>query len=131
MTSLLCRYNEDALCSKVYACHDILTSVTLRDGTCTCQDFADLFDPGAAFWYLDPPYYGAGPRLYQFSFSHDDHVRLAELLRRETRPWLLSYDKHPVILQLYQGWSQIDEVAVGYSIHGCGQKTELLITNHS
>jgi DNA adenine methylase len=61
-----------------------------------------MFDPGEAFFYLDPPYYKKGPQLYQFSFTDEDHISPAELLRRETRPWLLSYND-PVILELYQG----------------------------
>ena len=30
MTNRLCRYNVDTLCSKIYACNEILTSVNLR-----------------------------------------------------------------------------------------------------
>ena len=88
-----------------------------------------MFDPGEAFFYLDPPYYAAGPQLYQFAFTHDDHIRLARLLRRESRPWLLSYDDHPVIYDLYAGWSRIEKLEVGCSINGCNRKQELLISN--
>lgn len=129
MTRRLSRYNVDRLRSKIYACNEILTSVTLRNDTCTCLDFGQMFDAGEAFFYLDPPYYAAGPQLYQFAFTHDDHIRLARLLRRESRPWLLSYDDHPVIHRLYGGWTHIETVQVGYSINGCGKKSELLISN--
>jgi DNA adenine methylase len=131
MTERLSRYNIDALCSKIYACNAILTSVTLRNDTCTCLDFGQMFDAGDAFFYLDPPYYAAGPQLYQFPFTPDDHVRLARHLRGESRPWLLSYDDHPVIHDLYRGWSRTEKVEVGCSINGCNKKNELLITNGS
>ena len=129
MSDRLSRYKADRLNSKIEACHEILSSVRLRYGTCTCLDFEQMFEPGKAVFYLDPPYYQAGPALYQFLFVQEDHARLARLLRTETRPWLLSYDDHPLIHHLYGGWSRIESVGVGYSINGCGRKTELLIFN--
>lgn len=131
MSDRLCRYNVDALCSRIEAFHQILTSVTLRHDTCTCLDFAQMFDPGTAFFYLDPPYVKAGPDLYQVAFTLGDHERLARRLRGEKRLWLLSYDNDPLIHRLYGGWSRIEEVQVGYSIHGCGKRSELLISNFS
>jgi DNA adenine methylase len=128
MTNRLCRYNVDTLCSKIYTCNETLTSVSLRNGTCTCLDFEELFDPGEAFFYCDPPYVKAGPQLYQVAFTQSDHERLAKRLRVEERPWLLSYDDHPLVHRLYDGF-QIEEVEVGCSINGCNRKKELLITN--
>jgi DNA adenine methylase len=89
------------------------------------------FGPGDAFFYCDPPYVKAGPHLYQVAFTQADHERLARRLRSEKRPWLLSYDDHPLIRQLYEGWSRIESLEVGYSINGCGKKNELLISNQS
>ena len=128
MTKRLDRYNVRTLVSKIYRCNEILTSVTLRNDTCTCLDFGKMFKAGEAFYYLDPPYVKAGPQLYQVAFTLKDHERLARLLRRESRPWLLSYDDHPVIHDLYGGWSRIEKVEVGCSINGCNRKKELLIT---
>jgi DNA adenine methylase len=122
------RYNAELLCTKIDSCRDILSTVPLRNGICTCLDFEELFSPGEAVIYLDPPYYEAGPELYQHSFHHNDHVRLAGLLRKETRPWLLSYDANPAILDLYS-WARIEEIEVPYPINGCEKKVELLISN--
>jgi DNA adenine methylase len=130
MTQRLARFNVETLVSRIYASNEILTSVSLRNGTCTCLDFSAMFDAGGAVFYCDPPYYAAGPQLYQFAFTPDDHIRLACLLRGESRPWLLSYDDHPVIHELYGGWSDIDKVQVGCSINGSNRKNELLITNY-
>jgi DNA adenine methylase len=128
VTKIDSRYNPELLCRKMNSCREILTTIRLRNATCTCVDFEKLFMPGEAFFYLDPPYYKAGPDLYQHSFGHEDHLRLADLLRAETRPWLLSYDPHPVILNLYTGWSRIEKIEVPYSINGCAKKEELLIS---
>lgn len=131
MSNRLCRYNVDRLCSRIETCHEILMSVTLRSDSCTSIDFEKLFDPGEAFFYLDPPYVKAGPDLYQVAFTQADHERLAKKLRGEERPWLLSYDDDPLVHRLYGCWCRIEEVQVGYSINGCGKKSELLITNFS
>jgi DNA adenine methylase len=133
MTKRLSRYNVDTLCSKIYASNEILSSVKLRQGTCTCRDFEDLFDPGVAVFYLDPPYVEKGPELYQFPFTDADHERLAKRLRGEQRPWLLSYDDHPLVHRLYGDWSHIERVEVTYSANKCKSTTrkttqELLIT---
>ncbi len=129
MSDRLCRYNVDTLCSKIYTCNEILSSVKLRHGTCTCLDFEQMFDPGEALFYHDPPYVKAGPQLYQVAFAQADHERLAKRLQAEKRPWLLSYDDDPLIHTLYGDWSRIEEVEVGCSINGCNRKTELLISN--
>ncbi len=130
MGERLSRYDPERLSGKIGACRKILGSSQLRAQTCTCLDFERLFEPGKALFYLDPPYYKAGPALYQFAFSAADHERLASILRRESRPWLLSYDEHPTIHDLYRGWSRIEAVEVGYSINSRTRKTELLISNH-
>jgi DNA adenine methylase len=124
-----CRYNADRLCATIDEFQSVLSATRLRQGSCTCQDFEDIFVPGDACFYLDPPYWKAGPDLYQNSFRREDHERLAGLLKRETRPWLLSYDKNPVIQDLYSGWTRIEEVCTGYSINGCSYQHELLITS--
>ncbi len=131
MTNRLCRYSVERINAKIETFSDILSSVRLRHGTCTCLDFEELFSPGDAFFYFDPPYVKAGPQLYQVAFTQADHERLARLLRKESRPWLLSYDDHPFIHRLYGGWSRIAQVEVGCSINGCNRKKELLITKES
>lgn len=99
-----------------------------EDATITSLSFDDLVQPTAdCFIYLDPPYYVKGPQLYQFSFAHDDHVRLASLLRSCNSPWLLSYDDCPEIRELY-GFASLREVPLNYTINGATTKKELLIS---
>lgn len=125
-----CRYNPEGLGRGVAAANKLMAGVELRPEVCTCLDFEEILRaPGDAFVYLDPPYFKAGPGLYQVAFAHDDHVRLAHALRDETRPWLLSYDRHPVIEDLYGGWATIEEVPITYSINGSVKTSELLIGN--
>lgn len=123
------RFNPDAICANIGKVGKILSAVSLRDGTCTSLPFERLFEAGEAGFYLDPPYYEAGPGLYEFAFTRADHERLFALLREETRPWMLSYDDHPVIRKMYQGWTRIEPVAMNGTIHGANPKVELLISS--
>jgi DNA adenine methylase len=82
----------------------------------TSGDFEKLIvgAPRHAFIYADPPYYKAGPQLYKFHMSDDDHRRLAESLRGCRAQWTLSYDDHEFIRKLYD-WADISSVALTYT----------------
>jgi DNA adenine methylase len=127
-----CRYDGERIAKSVYSARDLLTSVPLHPDICTCVDFENTFAAGGdGIYYADPPYYKAGPGLYQAAFKPEDHVRLAETLRAEDRPWLLSYDRHPVIEDLYSGWASVREIPIGYSINRPVRSSEWLISNRS
>lgn len=51
--------------------------------------------------YFDPPYYNKAKDLYLNSYKPKDHIRLANLIQQVTRPWVLSYDNVPHIIELY------------------------------
>jgi DNA adenine methylase len=125
-----CRFDAARIARNIATARDILTSVELHLDVCTSLDVEEVVRaPGEAIMYLDTPYYKAGPALYQVAFTHDDHVRLAQILRHEGRPWLLSYDRHPVIEELYGTWASVEEVSISYLINGAVRSSELLISN--
>lgn len=58
--------------------------------------------PPNALLYLDPPYVAKGSQLYEDSYGFEDHERLASTVQGLTRPWMVSYDYDPRLLELYQ-----------------------------
>ena len=59
--------------------------------------------------YADPPYYvsTAIGTYYAKSFTHEDHIKLFELLddlRKNNIAIVVSYDDHPFIRELYKNW---------------------------
>ena len=54
------------------------------------------------FLYLDPPYYEKGSNLYLNAYKDADHIRLSEYISKLSTPWLLSYDNHSFIINLYE-----------------------------
>lgn len=87
--------------------------------------------PADGFVYADPPYYVKGDALYPEKMTDADHARLAQCLRE--RSFLLSYDVHPRILELYTPWAEVGDVQLLYTMTGSNRKnqkqTEYLIRN--
>ena len=73
-----------------------------RDAFGVVDSIADV--DGVAI-YVDPPYIKKGGE-YEHDFSPDDHVRLAEALRRFDRARVVcSYYDHPQLADLYPQWT--------------------------
>jgi DNA adenine methylase len=82
----------------------------------TCKDFSDVLAgaPKRCFIYMDPPYVEKGEMLYKHGMNETEHKRLAEATKRLKCRWMLSYDDHPLVRELYHG-NEIKELAVTYS----------------
>jgi DNA adenine methylase len=53
------------------------------------------------FIYLDPPYFKKADELYMNHYLSDDHERLSRHVQRLQKRWMVSYDDHDFILNLY------------------------------
>lgn len=101
------------------------------------KDFREVFDRldkssnkwTPKFIYCDPPYVTAGTS-YKHSFTEQDHLDLYEKLHKCKYDWVLSYDKHKLIEDLYRDYT-IVPAKWFYSCAGGNteQKEELIITN--
>src|SRR5258706_4920483 len=59
-------------------------------------------------WYLDPPYYVKGWKLYKNYYKHDDHLEIARTMEaRRDRTWVVSYDDTPGVRQMYSSFRRI------------------------
>ena len=64
------------------------------------------YDRETTLFYIDPPYVSTE---YYYNhdktlFTKDDHIRLANLLKEIRGKFILSYYKHPLILELYKDY---------------------------
>jgi len=81
------------------------------------------------FVYFDPPYYQKGPALYLNHFSHEDHKELRESILNCPFPWLLSYDNHEEILNLYKNQDcSLFLNSLRHTIAGNSNAEELIIS---
>jgi DNA adenine methylase len=133
-----CRWSPAYICRGIDEAYERLADKTRQD-RCSNEDFtALLLDADrSVMTYLDPPYYDKGGELYHCSFDDGDHVRLRDALRETGSLWLLSYDDHPRVRELYGDWADIEVTeSISYSITAkkgaekkeSREKPELLIT---
>lgn len=81
------------------------------------MDFMDLirsYDRPWTVFYCDPPYLEA-ENLYIAQFEKKDHEELAAILRRIKGRFILTYNDHPDIWDLYEGL-QFRQVEGNYSV---------------
>lgn len=81
-----------------------------------------------SFLYIDPPYYKQGQNLYRYFYTDSDHTKLSEHLKKQISPWLISYDDHEFIRNLYQS-TCMHPIYMDYSIRSQRKAEELMISN--
>ena len=59
------------------------------------------------FIYLDPPYYQKGADLYMNFYSKENHKELSKYVHTMQKKWMVSYDNHDFILNLYENENKI------------------------
>ena len=59
------------------------------------------------FIYLDPPYYLKGADLYMNFYTKKDHEKLSKSVHKMKKRWMVSYDNHEFILNLYSAKDKI------------------------
>ena len=85
-------------------------------------------DDEKAFIYCDPPYYQT--KGYKHDINHEDLKRQLDGCKGK---WMVSYNDHPYIRELYQDY-HITTLETAYTIKGNHKrqtKTEIIITNYA
>lgn len=124
------RWNRDALASRIRRIAALSGRISVLD-SCGIDAIAELEDSGFAdevFIFADPPYIGMGDRLYAHSMTADDHRRLAAALTETISPWVLTYDAHPDVLDLYAA-NPISEFDIRHSAGRTRIGSEYLIVS--
>lgn len=121
------RFNRLELCARVNRISAMADRLHVSN-----QDAAQLVnqyarrDAMSSFLYLDPPYYVKGSGLYDNSYSHHDHVRIAEKISELNQKWIVSYDATPEILDLYSSFVQV-KYNLSYSASTTSSGSEVMI----
>ena len=122
-----CRFNRKELLLKIQK----FSAVSKKIEVC----FGDPIDvikscsrQTKTLFYIDPPYFIQGRKLYRYYYKLKDHLALSKALQKSKFNWILSYDDHDVIKSLYEGFSQVEK-AFQYSTRVAKNENELLITN--
>lgn len=124
-----CRWSPHSLEKKISSISVLLNEVGVEGDRCYCGDFSSFIRDDCLI-YLDPPYLEKGPEIYEYYFSRKDHFRLRDLLQRSSSSWIASYDNHPLIQEMYTGWSEVANLQnVNYSINTSRKCSEIVISS--
>ncbi len=124
------RYNSEGLIHRIRELAEYRSRITV-----TNEDGVDLVGKYLlqknTFVYLDPPYYEKAADLYLNFYVQRDHARLAKKLNAHAdSPWLLTYDDHPEILQLYPNRRTLN-FSLSYNAYERRRGRELMILSDS
>ena len=114
---------------QIWACSRRLGDVVIEN--LSYETIIPRYDGPGTLLYLDPPYYQA--ECYDVPFCLLDHMRLHSLVCGCRNAFVaLSYNDHPVIRDLYQGFWQFTTSRPNplRNRSGGGRYEELIITNY-
>lgn len=125
-----CRFNPVALVRQIRAAARLSqrVSVVFGDALTYLRQNAAEISTGFSFVYIDPPYYVQGRKLYRHHYCDEDHVNLAKFITSQGYPWLVSYDDHPRIRELYAA-NQMQPIYLDYKVKSSRTAQELVISN--
>ena len=101
--SIKARFNKTTAIKKIEAIAEHADSIDLfnLDGRCFLKLLSQNNRRHKCLVYLDPPYFQKGPELYLNHFTQQDHCELSNEILKCPFPWVLSYDNHDDIINLY------------------------------
>lgn len=125
-----CRFNKTALVRQIKAVSVLAprVSVFFGDALKFLRKNAAKISAGFSFVYIDPPYYTQGRKLYRHHYTDADHAALAAYITSQGYPWLVSYDDHPRIRELYAS-KQMQPIYLDYKVKSSRTAQELVISN--
>lgn len=125
-------WNVNSICDQI-----LKVSKAMKGAKVTCFKYQNVLQTKnkRVLLYVDPPYVEAGRKCYKHSFTEKDHRNLASLLVASIHKWIVSYDDHPLVQELYAGFNVMN-LDLPYYMSSRGRKGqplkkvgELLITN--
>jgi len=124
------RFNREGLAQKVLKIAERASQIDLRNGSCEhlIVGLMRRKQQDELLVYFDPPYFQKGPSLYMNHYKEADHMRLAEKIRRCRFNWILSYDCHETIRNLYRD-VPLYHSELRYTILGNSKASELIATH--
>jgi DNA adenine methylase len=100
------RFPRDELIRRIRKVARFRSRITL-----TCEDTLALLGrarpDNSSLYFLDPPYYDRGHRLYDNFYSHGDHVTIRDAILKLNSVWVVSYDAAKPILQMYSDYQSL------------------------
>lgn len=101
------RFPRDELVRRVRKAARFRTRITVTQRDTLALLTETTGEHGRRFYFLDPPYYAKGERLYDNFYDHDDHVAIRQAVGMLQQPWAVSYDAAPEIMRMYAAYPSL------------------------
>lgn len=126
-----CRFNKPTIIKQISEIASLNNRITILFGDALqfLINNRDEHEAGNYFLYIDPPYFKEGKNIYRYWYNLQNHINLSEFLLGTTTPWLVSYDDHETIRDLYANHAQLQQVYFDYAAGRPKRSPELLISN--
>lgn len=129
-----CRFNKERIIQNIQEISNLKdrVHVVFGDALSYLSDNRVRLHEQNTFVFLDPPYVGQGENLYRYYYDTEDHTALSRLIKQSHYPWLVVYDDHPLITDLYFGdGSNLNRqhLYIDYSTRKHKKGKEILISN--
>jgi len=125
-----CRFGKRALIKRIVEIAKLSNKITVlfSDALDHLKQNKQFYEANSYFLYIDPPYFREGKKLYRYWYKQADHSALAEFLLSVRTPWLVSYDDHQFIRNLYTQ-AEVQQTYFDYVARRPKRAPELLISN--
>jgi DNA adenine methylase len=111
------RYTKNTLIKKIKTIGDFREQIDIYNfDAVKLFDLKEIKTLKKTFVNFDPPYVSKGAGLYENSFSEADHEKLALMIKKCSRKWVVTYDIHPLITKLYADFHH-NYLDLNYSIN--------------
>ena len=126
------RFKKDVLIErikKIFTVRERITFTSYDALTFIKYLVKSKFERHKLFLYLDPPYYHRGKDLYLNFYAHDDHLCLAEYMKKFNYcKWLMTYDDCEEVKNFYSDvLISLHEFTLQYSMQKVRKAKEILI----
>lgn len=125
-----CRFNREKIVSQIKEIAKYRDRVHIKfgDAISFLRKNSQKISTDFSFTYIDPPYYAQGKKLYRYFYEDSDHEALARYICAQGYPWLISYDDHPRIRELYST-EDMQPIYLDYQAKSRRKGRELVISN--
>lgn len=121
------RFNKEALSKRIVKIGELRDRIKIYNlDALHLLSKIDSLLPSNSLIYLDPPYYIKGQGLYRNFYTHNDHIKIRNMLDQVKSKWIVSYDNCQEIKDIYTGYKQ-DNYSLNYSAYYKTKGSEVMI----
>lgn len=128
-----CRFDKEELIKKIrlIAKHKKNIEIYQLDALALIKKIQKESKKTSTIFYFDPPYYLKGKSLYMNFYEHDDHIKVSKEIKKiKNSKWIVSYDNHKEIKEMYKGYKTI-EYQLFHSAHHAKKSSEVIFFSNN